>query len=161
MRKLKKKDKNFYSFSVKDKIDPMMGSSNLLNLLEQDDQQKNLVKKAKEDAAVSAFALDFIVNPSEKTTISDETGSQISSASEGAGSQISSANEGISEDLIQKEKEYKGLTTYSQILKIFCNVFDLPETMPYFPLSKILKICRAVKKLLVFRIFRTKVLQKL
>ncbi len=125
----------FYPFSVKDKIDNNVDSSNLMNVLEQDSQQKNSVEKAKEAGAVNAFALNYIINPPYRVAISDETLCQISSASEGAHRicQISSANEGEGVSDYLNKREYIGLTTASQILRLYRKVYDLPDTMTYFP----------------------------
>lgn len=74
---IQENDRKFYPFSVKDKIDNNVDSSNLMNVLEQDSQQKNSVEKAKEAGAVNAFDLDYIINPLDRVAISDETESQI------------------------------------------------------------------------------------
>lgn len=127
---IEKNDKNFFPSSAKNKTDNNLDLSNIVDLLDQNQisQPKNSVEKAKEESALNAFAIDFIIKPSDKVDISgetSETGIKISNESE---------SESVTGVLTKSEgRDSIGLNTALQIKGLFCKVLDIPETMMYFP----------------------------
>lgn len=140
---IEKKDNNFFPYSKKNKTDNNIDISDSADLfdkiqLSQPNNSVDSIEKAKQESALNAFAINFIINPSEQVEISEqnsETGSQISNQSESESvTGVLTKNEGEdSKDEDSSSNSSIGLNSASQIKELFCKVFDIPETMPYFP----------------------------
>ena len=114
---------NFFSYQ-KDTNDI---NSSAFELKEQTPQQKKFVEVAREEGAKSEHVLNLLVNPLNNFELLGNDLSQTVSENESEGEP----------DLVNTSETKKvtgiGLNNASQLVRLLCRIFDIPDSMTYYP----------------------------